>query len=100
MARISRATPPSVPRLLFSIKSEGSHLREKWEACLNKADLHLPIRKVKVYNTDGYLAYTEYYRVFRDEEWPEPEDHNTEENQTDADSQIHVDLSLPGDQED
>jgi len=36
--------------------------------------------------------------VFRDEEWPEPEDLNTEENQTDADNQI--DLSLPGDQDD
>jgi len=36
--------------------------------------------------------------VFRDEEWPEPEDHNTEEDQTDADNQI--DLSFPGDQED
>ena len=53
---------------------------------------------MKVYNTDGFLAYTDYYRVFRDEEWPEPEDHNTEENQTDADNQI--DLSLPGDQDD
>ena len=40
----------------------------------------------------------EYYRVFRDEEWPEPEDHNTEENQTNADNQS--DPSLPGDQED
>ena len=35
--------------------------------------------------------------MFRDEEWPEPEDHATEENQTDADNQIN--LSLPGDQE-
>ena len=53
---------------------------------------------MKVYNTDGHLAYTEHYRVFRDEEWPEPEDHNTEENQTDADNQ--TDLSFPADQED
>ena len=75
-----------------SFESEGSHMREKWEECLNQGNLHLPIRKVKVYNTDGHLAYTECYRVFRDEEWPEPE------NQTDADNQI--DLSLPGDQED
>ena len=36
--------------------------------------------------------------MFRDEEWPEPGDHNTKENQTDADNQI--DLSLPGDQDD
>ena len=35
--------------------------------------------------------------MFRDEEWPEPEDHATEENQKDADNQIN--LSLPGDQE-
>jgi len=52
---------------------------------------------VKVYNTEGYVAYTEYYRVFRDEEWPEPEDYTVEEIQTDADNQ---DLSLPSDQED
>ena len=52
---------------------------------------------MKVYHTDGYLAYTEYHRVFRDEEWPETKDHATEENQTDADNQIN--LSLPGDQE-
>lgn len=52
---------------------------------------------MKVYHTDGYLAYTEYHRVVRDEEWPEPEDHTAEENQTDANNQI--DLSLPGDQE-
>ena len=51
-----------------------------------------------MYNTDGYLAYTDYYRVFRDEEWPEQEDHINEENQTDADNQI--DLPLLGDQED
>jgi len=35
--------------------------------------------------------------VFRDEEWPEPGDHNTKENQTDADNQI--DLSLSGDED-
>ena len=52
---------------------------------------------MKVYNTEGYVAYTEYYRVFRDEEWPEPEDYTAEEIQTDADNQ---DLSLPSDQED
>ena len=64
---------------------------------MNHGTLQLPIRKVKIYHTDGYLAYTEYHRVFRDEEWPEPEDHATEENQTDADNQIN--LTLPGDQE-
>ena len=80
-----------------SFESEGSYLKEKWEECLSRGNLHLPIRKVKVYNTDGYLAYTDQYRVFRDEEWPEPEDHVTEENQTDADNQIA--LSLLGDQE-
>ena len=52
---------------------------------------------MKVYHTDGHLAYTEYQGVFKDEEWPEPEDHATEENQTDADNQIN--LSLPADQE-
>ena len=35
--------------------------------------------------------------MFRDEEWPEPEDYTAEEIQTDADNQ---DLSLPSDQED
>ena len=80
-----------------SFESEGSYLKEKWEECLSRGNLHLPIRKVKVYNTDGYLAYTDQYRVFRDEEWPEPEDHVTEEKQTDADNQIA--LSLLGDQE-
>ena len=54
-------------------------------------------RKVKVYNTEGYVADTEYYRVFRDEEWPEPEDYTAEEIQADAENQ---DLSLPRDQED
>ena len=52
---------------------------------------------MKVYNTEGYIAYTEYYRVFRDKEWPEPEDYTAEEIQADADNQ---DLSLPSDQED
>ena len=51
-----------------------------------------------MFNTDGYLAYTDYYRVFRDEEWPEPlEDNIPEKNQTDAENQIA--LSLSGDQE-
>ena len=81
-----------------SFESEGSYLKKKWEECLSKGNLNLPIRKVKVYNTDGYLAYTDYYRVFRDEEWPEPlEDNIPEENQTDAENQIA--LPLPGDQE-
>ena len=80
-----------------SFKSERDYLKAKWQECLNHGTLQLPIRKVKVYHTDGYLAYTEYHRVFRDEEWPEPEDHATEENQTDADNQVN--LSLPGDQE-
>ena len=80
-----------------SFESEGSYLKKKWEECLSQGNLHLPIRNVKVYNTDGYLAYTDYYRVFRDEKWPEPEDPITEENQTDADNQI--DLPLLGDQE-
>ena len=82
-----------------SFESEGSYLKKKWEECLSQGNLHLPIRKVKVYNTDGYLAYTDCYRVFRDEEWPEPlEDNITEENQTEAENQIA--LSLPDDQED
>ena len=80
-----------------SFESERSYLTKKWEECLNHGNLHLPVRKVKVYNTEGYVAYTEYYRVFRDEEWPEPEDYTAEEIQTDADNQ---DLSLPSDQED
>ena len=80
-----------------SFESEGSYLKKKWEECLSQGNLHLPIRNVKVYNTDGYLAYTDYYRVFRDEKWPEPEDPITEENQTDSDNQI--DLPLLGDQE-
>ena len=87
MAKISRARPRLHHLHSFSFESEDSQLG-KWEECLNQGNLHLPVRKVKVYNTDGYLAYTEYYRVFRDEEWLEPEDHNTEENQTDADNQI------------
>ena len=52
---------------------------------------------MKVYNTEGYVADTEYYRVFRDKEWPEPEDYTAEEIQADAENQ---DLSLPSDQED
>ena len=80
-----------------SFESEGGYLKAKCQECFNRACLQLPIRKVKVYHTDGHLAYTEYHRVFRDEEWPEPEDHATEENQTDADNQIN--RSLPGDQE-
>ena len=65
---------------------------------MGKGNVNLPLRKVKVFNTDGYLAYTDYYRVFRDEEWPEPlEDNIPEKNQTDAENQIA--LSLSGDQE-
>ena len=51
-----------------SFESERSYLAKKWEECVNHGILHLPVRKVKVYNTEGYIAYTEYYRVFRDEE--------------------------------
>ena len=89
--------PPLYHFRSSSFESERDYLKAKWQECLNHGTLQLPIWKVKLYHTDGYLAYTEYHRVFRDEEWPEPEDNATEENQTDAENQIN--LSLPGDQE-
>ena len=54
-----------------SFQSEKEYLKEKWVECLTRADFHLPIRKVKVYDPDGNLTFTEYYRVFLEEPWPE-----------------------------
>ena len=54
-----------------SFQSEREYLKEKWVECLTQADFHLPIRKVKVYDPDGNLTFTEYYRVFLEEPWPE-----------------------------
>lgn len=65
----------------FFFESEGSYFKKKWEECLSKGNFNLFIRKVKVYNIDGYLVYIDYYRVFRDEEWLELlEDNIFEEN--------------------
>ena len=65
LERMARARPPLHHFCSSSSENEGSYLRERWEECLNQGNLHLPIRKMKVYNTDGYLAYTEYYSVQR-----------------------------------
>ena len=54
-----------------SFQSEKEYLKEKWVECLTRADFHLPIRKVKVYDPDGNLTFTEYYRVSLEEPWPE-----------------------------
>ena len=53
-----------------SFVSERSYLENKWEECLAKPNFVLPIRKIKVYDSLGNFAYTEYYRVFQDELWP------------------------------
>ena len=53
-----------------SFKSEKIYLKEKWDECLAQSSFTLPIRKVKVYNSDGDLESEEYYRVFLSEPWP------------------------------
>ena len=53
-----------------SFKSEKIYLKEKWDECLAQSSFTLPIRKVKVYDSDGDLESEEYYRVFLSEPWP------------------------------
>lgn len=76
--------------LLLLSRVQASYLMRKWEECLSQVNLQLPIREMNVYNT-GTQQKPRITRVFRDEEWPEPEDHINEENQ--------IALSLPHDQE-
>ncbi len=52
-----------------SFQSESLYLKEKWNQCYRKGDVPLPIRKIKVYNPSGSVAYTEWYRIFQDDPW-------------------------------
>ena len=82
-----------------SFDSEREYLKEKWETCLALPDLHLPIRKVKVYDSHGYVSYTEHHRVFQDEPWPE-EDNQPEEQSTLVLENQCMSLPLPADSSD
>ena len=59
--------------------SERLYLERKWNECLARGDLHLPVRKVKVYGSSGDVAYTEWYKVFLDDPWPLEDCQNDEQ---------------------
>ena len=81
-----------------SFASERVYLKEKWEECLDHPDLHLPVRKVKVYDSRGNVFYSQYYRVFQDEPWPLNENQIEDENTTDSEN--HINPPLPDNGED
>ena len=61
-----------------SFESESLYLKKKWEECLEQPNFHLPIKKIKVYDSRGYVSYTEYYRVFQEQSWPLADNQNEE----------------------
>ena len=76
-----------------SFESERIYLKEKWEECLSQSNIRLPIRKVKVYDSEGNVDYTEHHRVFEDDPWPLLDENQTGQQNTPApDSQC---MSLP-----
>ncbi|KAL9976784.1 hypothetical protein ACROYT_G014115 [Oculina patagonica] len=52
-----------------SFGSESLYLKEKWNQCFTKQNVLFPIRKVKVYNPSGSVAYTEWYRILQYDPW-------------------------------
>ena len=64
-----------------SFHSERLYLERKWNECLARGDLQLPIRKVKVYDSSGAVAYAEWYRIFLDDPWPLDDHQNDEEHE-------------------
>ena len=70
-----------------SLESEKIYLKEKWDECLVQSNFTLPIRRVKVYDSDGDLASEEYYRVFLSEPWPMAEGSQKEQSECSAKSQ-------------
>ena len=70
-----------------SLESEKIYLKEKWDECLVQSNFTLPIRRVKVYDSDGDQESEEYYRVFLSEPWPMAEGSQKEQSECSAKSQ-------------
>ena len=77
------------------LESEKIYLKEKWDECLVQANFTLPIRKVKVYNSDGDLESEEYYRVFLSEPWPMAGGNQNEKQQSECSARSQNEDDLP-----
>lgn len=70
-----------------SLESEKIHLIEEWDKCLVLSNFTLPIRGVKIYDSDGDLESKEYYRVFLSEPWQMAKGSQKEQSECSAKSQ-------------
>lgn len=82
-----------------SLESERVYLKEKWDECLAQSNFTLPIRKVKVYNSDGDLESTDYYRVFLSEPWPMTGGNKNEDEQSECSATSQNEDNLPFERE-
>lgn len=80
-----------------SFESERIYLKEKWDECLSQSNIRLPIRKVKFYDSEGNVDYTEHHRVFEDEQWPLLDENQTGKQNTPAPENQCMTLPLPDD---
>ena len=60
--------------------SERLYIGRKRNECLAQEDLQLPIRKVKVYDSSGPVAFCEWYRILLDNPWP-LDDHQNDKHE-------------------
>ena len=72
--------PPPLKVKRFTLKRNGMNV-------LSNTISLFPIRRVKVYDSDGDLESEEYYRVFLSEPWPMAEGSQREQSECSANSQ-------------